>query len=419
MNVTRAELDDEVIGWQHKGFPPQAQGMTVSAFVASRPSLFDAGFNWPVMALRESALTSNIDVLARWCSSSGISFAPHGKTTMTPALFARQLAAGAWAMTAATTWQVRTYRAFGVQRVLLANELVDAAFVSWLADQADDFEFYCYVDSVDGAGILGAAYTSAVRSLRPLRVLLDVGVPNGRTGVRNDAQALAVAHAVHSQKTLSLVGVAGYEGPFGHGRDDQTLDAVRSYVTHLGNVLSMLDRESLLDPAAGEFVLTCGGSGQVDVVSEVLVRQLPCSRAVRPVLRSGSYITHDNGLYAETSSLSAELTPAIEVWSQVWSRPEPTLALLGAGRRDVPFDSGLPVPLWRRTGSGGIEPSQGTITNLNDQHAFLRLDASASLDVGDLVCLGISHPCTAHDKWQLLPVLDDERRVIDCVHSYF
>jgi len=137
------------------------------------------------------------------------------------------------------------------------------------------------------------------------------------------------------------------------------------------------------------------------------------------VLRSGSYITYDSGLYAESSSLSGELTAAIEVWSQVWSRPEPTLALLGAGRRDLPFDSGLPMPLWRRRSNGDIAPLRGTITNLNDQHAFLRLDADASLDVGDLVCLGISHPCTAHDKWQLLPLLDDERRVIDCVRSYF
>lgn len=416
MNVATGDLDDTVIGWQHKGFPAQAQGMPVSAFVASRPVLFEAGFSWPIMALRESAIAANVDALARWCSSSGISFAPHGKTTMTPALFARQLAAGAWAMTAATPWQVRAYRAFGVPRVLLANELVDVGFVNWLADQADDFEFYCYVDSIAGVEILGAA---CARAARPLPVLLEVGVPNGRTGVRDDNQAVAVARAVGDWRCLSLVGVAGYEGPFGHGRDRQTLDAVQSYVTHLGDVLCALDRESLLDPAASEFLLTCGGSGQVDVVSRALTRPLTCSRTVRPVLRSGSYITYDSGLYAESSSLSGELTAAIEVWSQVWSRPEPTLALLGAGRRDLPFDSGLPMPLWRRRSNGDIAPLRGTITNLNDQHAFLRLDADASLDVGDLVCLGISHPCTAHDKWQLLPLLDDERRVIDCVRSYF
>jgi len=411
-----SDIDDTVIDWRYKGFPPQAEGTTVSAFVASRPSLFDAGFNWPVMALRESALASNVDVLARWCSSSGISLAPHGKTTMTPALFKRQLAAGAWAMTAATPWQVRTYRAFGVRRVLLANELVDTGFVSWLAEQSDDFEFYCYVDSISGVDILGAANQNAARRLR---VLVEVGVPGGRTGVRDDDQAAAVARAVAKWNSLSLVGIAGYEGPLGHGRDAETLNAVSVYVTHLGDVLRMLDRESLFDPEATEFVFSCGGSGQVDVVTEALSRPLNCSRPVRAVLRSGSYVTHDNGLYAETSALAGELTPAIEVWCQVWSRPEPTLALLGAGRRDVPFDSGLPVPLWRRSRNATLEVLAAKVVELNDQHAFLRLSADAPLDVGDLVCLGISHPCTAHDKWQLLPVLDDDRRVIDCVHSYF
>jgi D-serine deaminase-like pyridoxal phosphate-dependent protein len=36
-----------------------------------------------------------------------------------------------------------------------------------------------------------------------------------------------------------------------------------------------------------------------------------------------------------------------------------------------------------------------------------------------VVTFGLSHPCTAFDKWSLLPVLDDEDRVIDAVRTYF
>jgi D-serine deaminase-like pyridoxal phosphate-dependent protein len=429
MNVATAELDDELVDWRYKGFPALPEGTRVSDFVADRPSLFDAGFSWPVMALRSSAIDNNIGVLARWCASSGISLAPHGKTTMAPALFARQIAAGAWAMTAATPWQVRAYRAFGVPRVLLANEVADPVFVGWLVSQLADpeFEFLCYVDSVAGVRCLGEASAAAAAVMppvpsvaaRPIPVLLELGVPAGRTGARTDAEARAVAEAVGRFPSLSLVGVAGYEGPLGHGRDSGTLTAVRAYVTRLHDLLQVLDDAGLLDARAREYVLTCGGSGHIDVVSSVLSRTADCARPVRPVLRSGSYITHDNGLYAQTSSLAAELRPAIEVWCQVWSRPEPGLVLLGAGRRDVPFDAGLPVPLVRRTSSGELTPLGGRVTRLNDQHAFLALEESAALEVGDLVCLGISHPCTAHDKWQLLPLIDDERRVIDCVRSYF
>ncbi|HEX7104699.1 MAG TPA: alanine racemase [Acidothermaceae bacterium] len=407
---------DDLVDWRCKGFP--AVDTTIAEFVAAKPSLFDAGFSWPVLALRESAIDHNVSVLASWCADHGISLAPHGKTTMAPALFERQLTAGAWAMTAATPWQVRAYRAFGVRRILLANELVDAAFVGWLAGELRDpaFDFYCYVDSVEGATILDRAARGAPR---PVRVLVERGVPGGRTGARSDGAARAVAAKVRELPALSLVGVAGYEGPFGHNRDRETLEAVGIFTAGLGTLLQTLDAERLLDDAADEFVLTCGGSGHVDVVTDALRRPINASRPVRAVLRAGSYITHDDGLYARTSSLAGSLRPAIEVWCQVLSRPDPGLALLGAGRRDVSFDSGLPVPLLRRDARGGLSALAGEVAKLNDQHAFLTVADDTPLDVGDLVCLGISHPCTALDDWRLVPLLDDERRVVDCVRLYF
>ena len=59
------------------------------------------------------------------------------------------------------------------------------------------------------------------------------------------------------------------------------------------------------------------------------------------------------------------------------------------------------------------------VTELNDQHAYLRLDKGAALAPGDLVSLGISHPCTTFDKWRVIPVVDDEDRVTDIVHAFF
>jgi D-serine deaminase-like pyridoxal phosphate-dependent protein len=415
---------DELIDWRWKGFPAHAAGMRVSAFVADRPSLFAAGFNWPIATLRASAIDHNIDVFAAWCKERGVSHAPHGKTSMAPAIFARQIAAGAWAITAATPWQVRVFRACGVKRIVLANELVDAVFVQWLAaERATDpeFEFVCYVDSVAGVGILRDALDAVPNGAgQPLDVLVEVGTAGGRTGCRTPDDVRAVARAVAACPSLALVGVAGFEGPFGHNRDPATLEGVTRFVRLLADTLRELDGAALLDSRASSYVLSCGGSGHIDVVTSVLSEPLSCSRPVRAVLRSGAYATHDDGVYAETSSMAGQLRPAIEVWCQVLSRPEPGLALLGAGRRDVSFDAGMPTPMWRRPRSGGpLLPLRARISQLNDQHAFVDIDASESLDVGDLVALGISHPCTAHDKWQLLPLLDDERRVIDCVRSYF
>jgi D-serine deaminase-like pyridoxal phosphate-dependent protein len=415
---------DEIIDWRWKGFPAQAAGMRVSAFVADRPSLFAAGFNWPIATLQASAVDHNVEVLANWCKERGVSHAPHGKTSMAPAIFARQIAAGAWAITAATPWQVRVFRACGVKRIVLANELVDAGFVQWLAAEraADpEFEVLCYVDSVAGVVILRDALDGMPNGAgQPLSVLVEVGVVGGRTGCRTPNDVRAVARAVAACRSLALVGVAGYEGPFGHDRDAATLEGVAAFVRLLADTLRELDGAALLDSRAPSYVLSCGGSGHIDVVTSVLSEPIGCSRPVRAVLRSGAYATHDDGLYAETSSMASDLRSSIEVWCQVLSRPEPGLALLSAGRRDVSFDSGMPIPTWRRPSSGGpLLRVHASISQLNDQHAFVDIDPSEPLDVGDLVALAISHPCTAHDKWQLLPLLDDERRVIDCVRSYF
>ncbi|HEY1621700.1 MAG TPA: hypothetical protein VGG25_29035, partial [Streptosporangiaceae bacterium] len=124
------------------------------------------------------------------------------------------------------------------------------------------------------------------------------------------------------------------------------------------------------------------------------------------------------------------LRPAFELWAGVLSRPEPGLALLSAGRRDVAFDADLPVPLRAVTRAGAAAASAGLpgaalsadgmrVTALADQHAFLQLPPASPLAPGDLVCLGISHPCTTFDKWRVIPVTDDEGRVIDAVHTFF
>jgi len=104
----------------------------------------------------------------------------------------------------------------------------------------------------------------------------------------------------------------------------------------------------------------------------------------------------------------------------VISRPEDRLAILNAGRRDIGFDLGLPMPLRVIDPVSGAHRSvAGTIVELNDQHAYLNLPDSHGITVGDVVALGLSHPCTTMDKWRAVPVLDDHGRVVDYVRTYF
>ena len=141
----------------------------------------------PVMVLRETALAHNLSVMAEYCRAWGVDIAPHGKTTMAPQLWERQLAAGAWGITAATVGQARVMRAAGVGRVLIANEVVDPVAIAWVAEQLADpaFELLCYVDSDRTVDILDAALRAAGAD-RPLAGARRAGVRGRSHGVPHD-----------------------------------------------------------------------------------------------------------------------------------------------------------------------------------------------------------------------------------------
>ena len=230
-------LRQRPIAATEKGFALLGTGQSVSAssLAATRPDAFGGQFTTPLLVLRDSALRHNAEAMARWCADAGVLLAPHGKTTMAPQLFARQLAAGAWAITAATAGQAQVYRSFGVSRILIANELTDRAGITWLAREltADPgWECYAYADSIAGVRLLDEALAAAGAS-RPLQVLVELGFPGGRTGCRTAAEALAVAEAVGQAPTLALAGCSGYEGGIGDDARAETLDAVASFCGEL------------------------------------------------------------------------------------------------------------------------------------------------------------------------------------------
>ena len=179
-----AALSDEPVDARTKGLPAAWAGRTPAQICADAPDLFEAGPLGPVCVLHAGALSHNLATMASWCAARDVELAPHGKTHMAPQLLARQFAAGATAVTAATISQVRTFRAFGVREVLLANELVDAAGLAWLAAELDsdpDFRLVCWVDSVRGVQLMTAALTAA-GARRQVEVCVELGAAGTRTG---------------------------------------------------------------------------------------------------------------------------------------------------------------------------------------------------------------------------------------------
>jgi len=234
---------------------------------------------------------------------------------------------------------------------------------------------------------------------------------------------MVVARRIAAAPGLRLAGAGGYEGALAHDRTDRGLAAVRGYLQGIRELHTRMRAEGLVSTA----LLSVGGSAFVDEVVEVLAPLR--DESTRIVLRSGAYVIHDDGFYAQISPFGTRLRSAMHVWARVLSRPEPGLALLDAGRRDLSTDEGFPTAqlvagapaeLSRRWLTGS------EVTAVNDQHAFLRLDPCVggdALPVGSVVRLGMSHPCTVLDKWRAIPVVDDADaavpRLVDVIATLF
>ncbi|MER8044859.1 amino acid deaminase [Streptomyces sp. NPDC094032] len=419
------DLANEVVDHRFKALPPDAEGLTVGELAAQRRNLFTGGFTTPVLALSAESVEHNLRLLETYAERHGLAFAPHGKTSMAPQLFDRQLAHGAWGITAAVPHQARVYRAHGVDRIFLANELVDPVALRWLAAELDadpDFRFVCYVDSPRGVELMDEALRAA-GATRPLDVVIELGAgETARTGARTGADCAAVASAVAATTTLRLVGVAGYEGEV-PGADEEK---VRAWLHRLTALAADFDKAGLFDPAAGEIVVSAGGSAWFDTVAEVFAELPALSLPVLKLLRSGAYVSHDSGHYRTLTPFNripeeGALEPAFRLWSQVVSRPTPAQAFTNAGKRDAAHDLHLPeAQVVRDARTGEVRPADGiTVTGLSDQHAWLRTEPGADLEVGDWVGMGLSHPCTSFDKWQLIPLVEADGTVVDYIRTFF
>ena len=387
-------------------------------------NLLHEDLSLPTAVLYEDSLLHNLDWMRRFIDAYGLRLAPHGKTTMAPRLFAMQLKAGAWGITLATAHQTLVAYTHGVRRVLMANQLVgkeNMAIVSRLL-QDPDFEFFSLVDSAALVDQLGAYFLEIGQRLC---VLVELGVMGGRAGVRDDEQLNSVMDALSRwSQAIVLCGVELYEGVL----DDET--AIRALLKHASVITNKIAAERRFQRSP--ILLSGAGSAWYDIVAEEF-SAARFDQAVEIVLRPGCYITHDVGAYREAQSkilernpiagqMRSDLLPALKIWAYVQSVPEAEKAIIGMGKRDAAFDSGLPVPaLHFRPGDAAPKavPEHWAVTKMMDQHAYMRVAAGDDLRVGDMIGFDICHPCLTFDKWRALPVLNAQYQVIDIVQTFF
>jgi len=414
-----------------KGFPGHLAPVELSEVSAQDWHILRGDLPFPLAIIKASSLNHNLHWMQNFCKERGLDIAPHGKTTMSPELYAMQIKAGAWGISFANVFQASMGARHGVKRIIIANQVYqspDLDALALLLATHSDLIVYFLIDSV--AQIEAIEHWRAIRQSKThFTVLLELGIDGKRTGCRDPAQALALARLIKSTQGLQLCGIESYEGALAtcdHVHDQTQVAALMHRIQALAIAC---EEENLFEH--DEVLLTAGGSAIFDLVADNLKPHL--QRPARGILRSGCYLTHDHLQYrkmlqcvGDRLQLRETLKPALEVISSIQSCPELGLALLTMGKRDVSYDLDLPIPIWRANmGDSAVQavPSHWHIEALNDQHAYLRYDANAPLSeqpqLGQMVGSGISHPCTTFDKWRWMPVVNDQYGVQSAISVNF
>ena len=421
----------EKLNYEFKGFPSTEKPLALNEIGQQKWSLLEGDLPLPVATLKASILENNSRWMRLFTKKYGAHIAPHGKTSMSPQLFQRQMDDGAWAITVANVHQLRLCRKWKIKRVLMANQVAGLQNLRELTNELasdPELDFYILVDSVENVKQLAvAAKDQGLQN--PIQVLVELGFPGGRTGCRNIKSALEVARIVKSLvPQVSLRGVEGYEALLRNRPNPEK--SIREFLLEIKELVNICTFEDLF--AKGPVILSAGGSDFFDLVLQELANPSK-KREVICVIRSGCYLTHDSLNYQriferirirtpEVDEFKPALLPALQIWGVIQSIPEPELCIVNIGKRDVSYDLEMPLPeLTFRPGIDSIpQPliENCRVKELNDQHAYLEISELNKLRVGDLLAFGISHPCTTFDKWRLLYLVDDYYNVIGAIRTY-
>ncbi len=422
MNLLLEQLKTQPLNDLSKGLP-FGSDISPAQVKAQTWNILRGDLPFPSLLLKESVLDYNLHTMSQWCAGNNLLLAPHGKTTMCPQIYERQLAHGAWAITIANIAQAMVCARFGVRRIIIANQMVGAGNLRALAalmNSDETLELYCLVDSVEGVHHLAEGLRTHHVN-RSINIFIECGRQGWRTGIRDEAQAAQVYEAILQHSALlKFCGVEAFEGSASspnHLEEAHDVDEFFEVMKGIADRLSQ-DWNQTERP-----IFSIGGTAYLD---RVLLMSRKLTDAYRVVVRSGCYVTHDHGSYDKKQKNARlrlpempEFKTAFELWSYAQSRPQPDLAFLTFGKRDAPYDLDLPFPLYAYANGKKRELPEAVIKKMNDQHAYMSINPAQSLHIGDLVCCGISHPCTAFDKWRVLPVVDDDYNVVDLYVTFF
>lgn len=334
----------------------------------------------PFLYIDLDRMSRNIDAMAAAARKLGVQVRPHAKTHKVPEIARLQIAAGATGVTLAKVSEAEVFADAGIDDIFLAHQIVAPAQLERLVRLATRAHLRCGVDSRDGAERLSSA---AQRAGVRLKVLLEIDLGIGRTGVRAGGDASELARRVADLPGLELVGVYGFRGFRGFAEGSQDRETY-----------GRAEGEALVSAAQD---LRAIGVPIAEVSAGSTPTALPAG-SVRGVteIRPGQYVFGCANVVAQGAIRAEDV--ALFARATVISRPGDDRAVVDAGSKTLSFDA----PWEPGCGFGYLASDPSTrVMGLWEEHGVLRGESVKALRVGDRVSIVPNHVCTAvnlHDR---------------------
>jgi D-serine deaminase-like pyridoxal phosphate-dependent protein len=298
------------------------------------PGMREEDIDTPALVIDLDAFEYNLDHMAALLAPTGVNLRAHAKTHKSPVIAKLQMARGAVGQCVQKVAEAEVLAWGGIPDILVSNQVVGADKLARLcALSAIAKTAVCVDDAMQVEWIEQAAADSG----RRMRVLVEIDVGAARCGVPPGPAAVELAKRIAGSKHLIFGGLQAYQGSAQHKRtvaERQTL--IGSAVDAARRTVEQLRQQGLDCPIVGG-----AGTGTFQIES---------SSGIYTEMQCGSYVFMDadysRNLDAEGNPIST-FRHALFVLATVMSAPHTGLAVLDAGHKAVPIDSGMPV-VWQK-----------------------------------------------------------------------
>ncbi len=321
----------------------------------------------PSLVLDLDVFEANLGAMQQWADRHGVALRPHAKAHKCPEIARRQLALGARGICCQKVSEALPFLEAGIRDIHISNEVVGPAKLALLAQIAVRADVSVCVDNMTNLHALAAAMAQAGARIT---VLVEVDVGQGRCGVTDDHDVLALARAAEAMQGLRFGGLQAYHGSVQHVRSHAERAAICAQAAaRAAGYASLLRAHGITCER-----ITGGGTGSAE---------FDAGSGVYTELQAGSYAFMDGDYGANEWSGPLSFGTSLFLLSTVMSTPAPGRVILDAGLKSATIECGLP----QVHGRPGL-----VYAAANDEHGVVRVrEGAVAPALGEVLRLVMPH----------------------------